>query len=62
MPAEDSTPRIEQQDAPEGPLLLVLGAWTAAGLTHPPVWAALTAQLNELSGLRGHPGAFAAGP
>ena len=53
MPAEDSTPRIEQQDAPEGPLLQVLGAWTAAGLTRPPVWKALTAQLSELSGLRG---------
>ena len=50
MPAEDSTPRIEQQDSPEGPLLLVLGAWTAAGLTRKQVWAALTAQLGGLRG------------
>ena len=50
MPAEDSTPRIEQQDSPEGPLLLVLGAWTAAGLTRKQVWDALTAQLGSLRG------------
>ena len=50
MPAEDSTPRIEQQDSPEGPLLLVLGEWTAAGLTRKQVWAALTAQLGSLRG------------
>ncbi|NMM08369.1 ABC transporter permease [Polaromonas sp.] len=50
MPAENSTPRIEQQDSPEGPLLLVLGEWTAAGLTRKQVWAALTAQLGSLRG------------
>ena len=50
MPAEDSTPRIEQQDSPEGHLLLVLGEWTAAGLTRKQVWAALTAQLGSLRG------------
>ena len=41
------TPRIEQADAPQG-ALQVLGAWTAADLTSPPVWKAVTAQLAEL--------------
>ena len=42
-----STPRIEQSDAPDG-VLAVLGAWTAADLTSPPVWKAVTAQLKGL--------------
>ncbi|MFM9902555.1 MAG: MlaE family ABC transporter permease [Polaromonas sp.] len=41
------TPRIEQADAPDG-ALAVLGAWTAADLTSPPVWKAVTAQLKGL--------------
>ena len=45
---EDSTPRIEQQDTPQGRLFVVQGAWTAAGLTGEAVWAALTAQLQGL--------------
>jgi phospholipid/cholesterol/gamma-HCH transport system permease protein len=45
---EDSTPRIEQQDTPQGRLFVVQGAWTAAGLTGGEVWDALTAQLQGL--------------
>lgn len=45
---EDSTPRIEQQDTPQGRLFVVQGAWTAAGLTGEKVWDALTVQLREL--------------
>jgi phospholipid/cholesterol/gamma-HCH transport system permease protein len=45
---EDSTPRIEQQDTPQGRLFVVQGAWTAAGLTGEKVWEALTAQLRGL--------------
>ena len=47
---DDSTPRIEQQDTPEGPRLLVQGAWTAAGLSSRSAWDALTAQLKGLPG------------
>jgi phospholipid/cholesterol/gamma-HCH transport system permease protein len=47
---EDATPRIEQQDTPDGQRLLVRGAWTAADLTGKPVWDALTAQLARLHG------------
>ncbi|MGH8829670.1 MAG: MlaE family ABC transporter permease [Polaromonas sp.] len=50
---EDSTPRIEQQDTPEGRQFDVRGAWTAADLTGQPVWAALTAQLERLRGEAG---------
>ena len=45
---DDSTPRIEQQDTPQGRLFVVQGAWTAADLTTQPVWDALTAQLKRL--------------
>jgi len=45
---EDSTPRIALQDTPQGRLLVVQGAWTAAGLTGEQVWDALTAQLQGL--------------
>ncbi len=45
---EDSTPHIEQQDTPEGRVLVVRGAWTAADLTGEVVWAALTARLRSL--------------
>jgi phospholipid/cholesterol/gamma-HCH transport system permease protein len=50
MAAENFTPRIEQQDSSEGPLLRVLGTWTAAGLTRQQVWEVLTAQLGGLRG------------
>ena len=46
---DSSTPRIEQQDTPEGRIFAVLGAWTAADLTVKPVWEALTAQLKKLN-------------
>ena len=42
------TPRIEEPRAPDG-VVRVLGAWTAADLTSPPVWQAVTAQLKGLS-------------
>jgi len=48
MLMEDSIPRIEQQDTPQGRLFVVQGAWTAAGLTGEAVWTALTAQLQGL--------------
>lgn len=50
MRMEDSTPRIEEQDTPAGPVLAVHGAWTAADLTDKPVWDALTTQLTRLHG------------
>ncbi|MEO6320942.1 MAG: ABC transporter permease, partial [Polaromonas sp.] len=54
---DDSPPRIEVQDTPEGRVVCLQGAWTAANLTVPAAWAALTAQLN---GLRSEAGAAAA--
>lgn len=45
---EDATPRIEQQDTPQGRLYVVRGAWTAADLTGEEVWEVLTAQLKGL--------------
>jgi len=50
---EDSTPRIEQQDTPQGRLLVVQGAWTASGLTGEAVWEKLTAQLKGLGDASG---------
>ena len=50
---DESTPRIEQQDTPQGRLFVVLGAWTAADLTTQPVWDALTAQLKSLGSTAG---------
>ncbi|MEO7887105.1 MAG: ABC transporter permease [Polaromonas sp.] len=47
---EESRPRIEQQDTPQGRLLVVQGAWTAADLTAQSVWEGLTAQLKSLQG------------
>ena len=52
MLKDDSPPRIEVQDTPEGRVVRLLGAWTAANLTVPSVWAALTAQLDGLRGGR----------
>lgn len=52
---EDSTPRIEQQDTPQGRVLVVQGAWTAAGLTGEAVWEKLTAQLKALGDASGSP-------
>ena len=49
---ESSTPRIEQQDTPQGRCFVVQGAWTAADLTGQPVWDALTAQLGSLASAR----------
>lgn len=55
MLMEDSTPRIEPQDTPQGRLLVVQGAWTAAGLTGEAVWEGLTAQLKGLGDTAGAP-------
>ena len=43
----ESTPRIDQQDSPDGKALLVLGAWTAAGLTDKAVWGTITSDLKK---------------
>ena len=43
-----SAPRIETQQAEQGLLHLVLGAWTAADLTLKPAWDALAVQLKAL--------------
>jgi phospholipid/cholesterol/gamma-HCH transport system permease protein len=48
MLIEDSPPRIEMLDTPQGPVLRLLGAWTAAGLTEKTAWDALTAQFEGL--------------
>ncbi len=45
---ENATPHIELQDTPDGRVLTVRGAWTAADLTSEAVWTALTAQLRDL--------------
>ncbi|RYX89568.1 MAG: ABC transporter permease [Comamonadaceae bacterium] len=52
----ESTPRIEPQDTPEGGALLVLGAWTAAGLTDKAVWANVTGDLKKRGGVSGESG------
>ena len=46
MPTESSTPRIEEQDTPQGKRMMVLGAWTSADLTSKPVWKSVNAQLK----------------
>jgi phospholipid/cholesterol/gamma-HCH transport system permease protein len=46
MPIESSTPRIEEQDTPQGKRLVVLGAWTSADLTSKSVWKSVNAQLK----------------
>ena len=43
-----SVPRIDLQQTPQGALVVVLGAWTAADLTAKDDWQALTTQLNGL--------------
>ena len=48
MLTEDSPPRIEILDTPQGRVLRLLGAWTAASLTAKPAWEALSTQLSEL--------------
>jgi phospholipid/cholesterol/gamma-HCH transport system permease protein len=45
---EDASPRIEQQETPQGRLYVVHGAWTAADLTGEEVWKGLTGQLKGL--------------
>ena len=50
MPTENSTPRIETQDTPEGRVLLVRGAWTAANMTGQAAWDGLNAQFDALRG------------
>ncbi|MBG6073301.1 MULTISPECIES: ABC transporter permease [unclassified Polaromonas] len=52
MPLDDSPPRLDIQDSPEGPLVRLQGSWTAAQLTLAPAWAALGEQLDSLSSAR----------
>lgn len=58
MPIDNSPPRLEIQDTPEGRVLCAQGAWTAASLTTKPAWAALTAQLQDLQTQAATPGAL----
>ncbi|NMM10022.1 MAG: ABC transporter permease [Polaromonas sp.] len=44
---EESTPRIEQHDTPDGQVLVVRGEWTAADISGKAVWSELTAQLEH---------------
>lgn len=48
MPIEDSPPRFDTQDTPEGRLVRLRGAWTAAGMTGQAAWDALSAQFDAL--------------
>ena len=48
MPTENSPPRIETQDTPQGQAVLVRGAWTAANMTGQAAWDALNAQFDAL--------------
>ena len=45
--AGDVTPRIERQTGPSGPVLLVLGEWTAARLASAPRWRSLQHSLKN---------------
>ncbi|MEO6017345.1 MAG: ABC transporter permease [Polaromonas sp.] len=58
---DPSTPRIEQQDTPQGRMFVVQGAWTAADLTSKTAWDTLTAQLRDLKGKSPAAGKEAAG-
>ena len=51
MLPDHPSPRIEVQDSPTGRVVRLHGEWTAANLTAPPIWAAVSAQLDSL----GHP-------
>ena len=48
MPTEDSPPRLETQDTPEGRLVRAQGTWTASSMTRQATWDALTAQFDAL--------------
>ena len=45
---EENVPRIAREPAPQGPVALTLGRWTAAQLTMPGVWSAVEASLAAL--------------
>ncbi len=49
-PMTDTTPRIEQQPAPEGACVRVLGHWTASQLAQPRILPALQAALGAQAG------------
>ena len=49
----DTTPRIEQQPAPEGPRLRVLGQWTASQFAHPGLLHDLQASLPKAGTAQG---------
>ena len=48
MPTEDSPPRLETQDTPEGRLVRAQGTWTASSMTRQATWDALNAQFDAL--------------
>jgi len=48
MPIEDTPPRLETQDTPEGRVVRLQGAWTAAGITGQTAWDALNSQFDAL--------------
>ena len=50
MQQDDFPPLIEVHTTPGGRELRLRGAWTAANLTQPAVWAALTRQLASVTG------------
>ena len=45
---EESSPRITQQDTPEGPCAVLLGRWTAAQLTGAAAWHQASSNLQAL--------------
>ncbi len=53
---EESTPRIEVQDMPDGRVLAVRGEWTSSSLTRQPAWETLTATLGSLRAQSGAAG------
>ncbi|MEO5659941.1 MAG: ABC transporter permease [Polaromonas sp.] len=53
MFTDDTPPQIEVQDTPEGRVVQLRGAWTAATLTAKPAWKALTAQFDGLHSFAG---------
>ena len=53
---EETTPRIEVQDTPDGLVLAVRGEWTSSSLTRQPAWETLTASLGSLRAQSGATG------
>ncbi len=45
----DDTPRLSQQNTPQGPGVVLLGCWTAARLAEPKVWSLIDKGLSTLT-------------